>query len=45
MKVYTKLNGKLAVWELETDDPKSAQAAVKETLPADHKTAVLAVVK
>ena len=45
MNVYTKENGKLMMWSVSTTDPLEAIALVKETLPLDHKRAILAVVK
>jgi hypothetical protein len=44
VNVYTRHNGKLAHWDCATDDPAAAIATLRETLPKDHKAAVLAVV-
>lgn len=43
MKVYAKLNGKLATWEVGTTDPNLAIKTVQGTLPPKQIT-VLAVI-
>jgi hypothetical protein len=45
MNVYTRQNGKLLKWEVDTSDPAEAIALVRAELPSDHKEAILAVVK
>lgn len=48
IKIYTKLDGKLAHWDVESDDQSLIPELVKELrntgLPKDHRAAVLAVV-
>lgn len=45
IKVYTKLDNKLAQWDVETDDHTVAIEVVKEALPKDHGAAVLVRIK
>lgn len=45
IKVYTKLDNKLAQWDVETDDYAVAIEVVKEALPKEHGTAVLVRIK
>lgn len=43
--VYTRLDGKLAQWEVESNDINEAIDTVKQSLPNTHKLAVLARIK
>ena len=45
INVYTKNGVKLMMWSVSTTNHAEAIALVKETLPLDHKRAILAVVK
>ncbi len=45
MRIFTKLNGELIVYETNTTDIALAIQMVKEELGAEHKTPVLALVK
>ncbi|CAB4134470.1 hypothetical protein UFOVP273_89 [uncultured Caudovirales phage] len=46
IKVYAKLSGKLAHWQVETDDHVQAIATVRETLPYIYeRQAVLALIE
>jgi hypothetical protein len=41
MKIYTKIDGKLAAWEMDTQDVFIAWVSVKKQLPLEHKTALM----
>ena len=43
--VYTKIDDKLACWEVDASDPGEAIAIVREELPRDWTIPVLARVK
>lgn len=43
--VYTKIDDKLACWEVDASDPVEAIAIVREELPRDWTIPVLARVK
>jgi len=45
LRIFTKLNGELIVYETNTTDIALAIQMVKEELGAEHKTPVLALVK
>lgn len=45
MRIFTKVNGKLIVYETNTDDIALAIQMVKDELGPDHKVPVLALVK
>ena len=45
MRVFTKINGKLAVWDCDGTDYDSAIRAVRDELGREHRNAVLALVK
>jgi len=45
MKVYTKLNGKLACWDVEANNYGFAIKLVRDELGVGHKPAILALVK
>jgi hypothetical protein len=45
MRVFAKVNGQLACWELVDVDHDEAIKQVREELGAEHKSAVLALVK
>jgi len=45
MRVFTKINGELAVWDCDGTDYDSAIKAVRAELGPEHKAAVLALVK
>jgi hypothetical protein len=45
MRVFTKNNGKLAVWDCDGTDYDSAIRAVRDELGREHRGAVLALVK
>jgi hypothetical protein len=45
MRVFTKINGKLAVWDCDGTDYESAIRAVRGELSVQHRGAVLALVK
>lgn len=42
--VYTKINGELAKWEVDTPDAAEAIEIIQGTMKVRHKAAVLAVV-
>lgn len=47
INIYSKLNGKLAMWSIESEDLDQIPELLKEMkkeLPKGHRTAVLAVV-
>lgn len=47
IKIYTNLNGKLAMWQIASEDQSQIPEYLKEMkkeLPKGHRTAVLAVV-
>lgn len=46
MYVYTKINGKLAVWEFtKNDDPMECISLVRDELGIKHKPTILALIK
>jgi len=45
MRVFTKIDGKIAVWQVEGSDYAEAIRAVRDELGVDHKPAILALVK
>jgi hypothetical protein len=45
MRVFTKINGELAVWQIEDMAHDEAIQAVRGTLSVQHRGAVLALVK
>ena len=45
MRVFTKINGKLAEFKVDTDDIDLAIKTVKGSLSVKHRGAVLALVK
>lgn len=45
MRVFAKINGQLACWEIEGSGYADAINLVREELGAEHKSAVLALVK
>jgi hypothetical protein len=45
MRVFTKINGELACWEIEGSGYADAIESVRSELGAEHKPAVLALVK
>jgi hypothetical protein len=45
MRVFTKIDGELACWEIEGSDYDSAIRAVRDELGREHRNAVLALVK
>lgn len=45
MRVFTKINGKIAVWEIEGSGYAEAISAVRNELGVGHKPAILALVK
>lgn len=45
IKVFTKIDGKLAEWDVETTDYALAISMVKESLPASHTAAILVRIK
>jgi len=45
MRVFTKVNGNLLVWEVESTDPTEAIRAVRDELGVGHKPVILALVK
>jgi hypothetical protein len=45
MRVFTKINGQLACWEIEGSDYETAIKLIRAELGSEHKTAVLALVK
>ena len=44
LKVYTKINGKLASYEVETGDAAVAILAVRQELGTKHKNTILACI-
>lgn len=44
VNVYTKIDGKLAMFSVDTEDATLARATVKDSLPKKHKKPILAVV-
>ncbi len=45
MRVFTKVNGEIRVWEIDTLDPEEAIKALRDELGAGHKPTILALVK
>lgn len=45
MRVFTKINGKLAVWDCDGFDYISAISATRDELGVGHRGAILALVK
>jgi hypothetical protein len=45
MRVFTKINGELAVWQIEGSNYETAVKLVRAELGTEHKAAVLALVK
>jgi hypothetical protein len=45
MRVFTKIDGKLAVWQIEGSGYAEAIELVRSELGTEHKAAVLALVK
>ena len=45
MRVFTKVNGNLLVWEVENMSHTEAISAVRDELGVGHKPAILALVK
>lgn len=45
MRVFTKVNGNLLVWEVDSNDHTAAIAAVRDELGVGHKPVILALVK
>jgi hypothetical protein len=45
MRVFTKINGKIAVWEVSDMTYEQAISAVRGELGTAHKPAILALVK
>jgi hypothetical protein len=45
MRVFTKINGKLAVWQIDDMTHDEAIQAVRDELGREHRGAVLALVK
>jgi hypothetical protein len=45
MRVFTKIDGKLAVWQIEGSGYADAVKLVRDELGAEHKSAILALVK
>jgi hypothetical protein len=45
MQVFTKINGELAVWQIEGSNYETAVKLVRAELGTEHKAAVLALVK
>lgn len=45
MRVFAKINGQLACWEIEGSGYADAIKLIREELGAEHKSAVLALVK
>ena len=45
MRVFTKINGKLAEFKVDCEDTELAIKTVKGTLSVKHRGAVLALVK
>jgi hypothetical protein len=45
MRVFTKIDGKLAVWQIEGSGYADAIAAVRDELGVGHKSTILALVK
>lgn len=43
-KVYTKIEGKLAVFDVDTEDTQDAIKVVRDELKLRHKATILAVV-
>ena len=44
MKLYTKLNGKLAVYEIDTNDRFVAWNMLKKELGPQHRSAIMIVI-
>lgn len=45
MRVFTKIDGKLAVWDCEDTDYAEAIRAIRDELGVGHKSVILALVK
>lgn len=45
MRVFTKINGKIAVWEVADMTYEEAISAVRDELGVGHRGAILALVK
>lgn len=45
MRVFTKIDGKIAVWQVEGSGYADAIKAVRHELGVGHKSAILALVK
>jgi hypothetical protein len=45
MRVFTKIDGKLAVWDCDDTEYTSAISAIRDELGVGHKGAILALVK
>ena len=45
MRVFTKVNGNLLVWEVDTKDHTEAIKMVRDELGVGHKPVILALVK
>jgi hypothetical protein len=45
MRVFTKVNGNLLVWETHDMTPEQAISAVRDELGIGHKPVILALVK
>jgi hypothetical protein len=45
MRVFTKIDGELACWQIEGSGYADAIKMVREELGSEHKAAVLALVK
>lgn len=45
MRIFTRVNGELQVWETNVTDPATAIALVKNELGMAHRSPVLALVK
>lgn len=45
MRVFTKINGELAVWQIEGSGYADAIKTVRDELGVGHKSTILALVK
>lgn len=45
MRVFTKIDGKIAVWQFDGDNYADAISAVRGELSVKHRGAVLALIK
>jgi len=45
MRVITRIDGKSAIYDVDTEDEQEAIAVVRESLPESHKEPILACIR